>query len=91
MTRRESSTLVGAGDDHSVAQTVERLDREFCGSVHRNVIVTVVRRSRRELDSPSAGALPELLERLARQRLLLATAPRWGCAAHPAGGRPNGG
>jgi hypothetical protein len=41
-----------------------------CGSIHPRIIVSVVRRSRHELDSPSAGALPELLERLARQRLL---------------------
>jgi len=70
MTRNELSTIIGASDDQSILETVQRLDREFCGSVHRGFIVTVVRRSRHELDSPSAEALPELVERLARQRLL---------------------
>jgi len=70
MTRRTPSATTGTRTDRSVAEAVERLDREFRGAVRRDVIVTVVRRSHQELDSPSAGALPELLERLARQRLL---------------------
>lgn len=70
MTRNRSSTTSRAGDDQSVTEAVQRLDREFRGAVHRGVIVAVVRRARWELDSPSAAALPELLERLARQRLL---------------------
>jgi hypothetical protein len=32
-------------------------------------VLAVVARSRTDLDTPSAGALPELVERLARQRL----------------------
>lgn len=70
MSRNGSSMTVGADDDRSITEAVQRLDREFRGSVHRRLIVAVVRRSRRELDSPSAEALPELVERLARQRLL---------------------
>jgi len=70
MTHNESFMATGAYGDDSVAEAVQRLDREFRGSVHRGVIISVVRRSRRELDSPSAEALPELVERLARQRLL---------------------
>lgn len=70
MTRNESSMTTGADGDDSVAEAVQRLDREFRGSVHRGIIISVVRRSRHELDSPSAEALPELVERLARQRLL---------------------
>jgi hypothetical protein len=38
--------------------------------VHRDVILGVVHRSRDELDTPSSEAPPELVERLARQRLL---------------------
>jgi hypothetical protein len=65
-----SELLTRVRDDRSVIEAVHRLDREFRGAVHRGVIVQVVRRSRDELDSPSPGALPELVERLARQRLL---------------------
>lgn len=70
MMRSESTGHVLSGDDLAVTEAVRRLDREFRGSIHQGIIVRVVRRSRHELDSPSAGALPELLERLARQRLL---------------------
>jgi hypothetical protein len=70
MIRKESNTTIGVGDDKSVAEAVQRLDREFRGSTHRGVMIDVVRRSRRELDGSPAGALPELVERLARQRLL---------------------
>jgi hypothetical protein len=70
MMRSESTGHVLPGDDLAVTEAVQRLDREFRGSVHPRIVVSVVRRSRHELDSPSPGALPELLERLARQRLL---------------------
>ena len=36
----------------------------------RPAIAEVVRRSRQDLDGPHPAALPELVERLARQRLL---------------------
>ena len=67
---RSESTDCSSSDDVLVSEAVQRLEREFRGSIHRGVIAGVVRRSRHELDSPSAGALPELVERLARQRLL---------------------
>ena len=68
--RSDSTGHVLPGDELAVTEAVQRLDREFHGSIHPRIIVSVVRRSRHELDSPSSGALPELLERLARQRLL---------------------
>ena len=67
---RSESTDCSSSDDVLVSEAVQRLEREFRGSIHRGVIAGVVRRSRHEVDSPSAGALPELVERLARQRLL---------------------
>ena len=70
MTLNGWSMTTDAGDDRSIVDAVQRLDREFRGVVPRGVIVSVVRRSHHELDSPCAEALPELLERLARQRLL---------------------
>ena len=68
--RSESTGHVLPGDDLALTEAVQRLDREFRGSIHPGDIVAVVRRSRHELDSHSPGALPELVERLARQRLL---------------------
>jgi hypothetical protein len=70
MTLNGWSMTTDAGDHRSIVHAVQRLDREFRGAVPRGVIVSVVRRSHHELDSPCAEALPELLERLARQRLL---------------------
>jgi len=70
MIRHESCTPTAVGADQWVAEAVQRLEQEFRGSLRRDVIINVVRRSRSELDSPSVEALPELLERLARQRLL---------------------
>ena len=70
MIRHKSCTPTAVGADQWVAEAVQRLEQEFRGSLRRDVIINVVRRSRSELDSPSVEALPELLERLARQRLL---------------------
>jgi hypothetical protein len=53
----------------SMADVVERLATVFDGRVRRPVIVAVVRRCRRELDIVSGPPLPEMLERLAHQRL----------------------
>ena len=53
-----------------LVEAAHRLDREFRGRVHPGLIRTVVRHSHEQLDCPSAAALPELVERLARQRLL---------------------
>ena len=74
---RSESTDCSSSDDVLVSEAVQRLEREFRGSIHRGVIAGVVRRSRHELDSPSAGALPELVERLARQRLLQHSSNQW--------------
>ena len=70
MTSNGPSTPAGAGDDRFLNEAVRRLHQELHGSVHRDVILGVVHRSHNELDSPSSEALPELVERLARQRLL---------------------
>ena len=71
MNRNGPLTNRTARDDvRPLVGAVHRLDREFRGSVPPNLIRTVVRHSHDQLDCPSDGALPELVERLARQRLL---------------------
>lgn len=50
--------------------TVHRLQAEFADRVSGTTIRSVVRRSRADLSGAPVGALPELVERLARQRLL---------------------
>jgi hypothetical protein len=67
---RSVAFVGGPTEERCVVDAVHRLDREFRGTVGRHVILGVVRRSRAELDGPPPGALPELVERLARQRLL---------------------
>jgi hypothetical protein len=47
----------------------ERLFAEFGSDIPLSDIMTVLRRSRAELDIASPATLPELLERLARERL----------------------
>jgi hypothetical protein len=54
--------------DPSVRSAVARLRQEF-PDVGRGSIVLVVRTCREELRGSPDGALPELVERLARQRL----------------------
>ncbi len=56
-------------DDRSYADVAERLFRTFHAVYPLPVIIAVLQRCRTELDSVPAGAMPELLERLARQRL----------------------
>lgn len=56
--------------DPSVRAAVDRLTAEFAGRFPERLVDTVVRGSRRDLDSVPADALPEMVERLARQRLL---------------------
>ena len=63
-----------------------RLEREFAGAVQRPAIAEVVRRSRQDLDGPHPAALPELVERLARQRLLQGGSP--GCSPSWPGAAP---
>lgn len=48
---------------------VERLHREFGAQLARSEILAVVHQCHHQLDSVAAEALPELLDRLARQRL----------------------
>jgi hypothetical protein len=53
-----------------IAEKIERLTPEFAGQLSSRTIATVVRHSRSDLDIGLPTALPELLERLARQRLI---------------------
>ena len=54
--------------DPSVRSAIARLRQEF-PEIGPGPIVLVVRTCREELRGSPAGALPELVERLARQRL----------------------
>ena len=63
--------------DPVIDDAVERLVFEFTGRMSPRTVTAVVHRSRHDLDSCPPAALPELTERLARQRLndhLLASA-----------------
>jgi hypothetical protein len=67
-------TLVASLDadptlDRSVDDAVARLAEEFSDRVRPHLIVRVVRDCRRDLGGSPVGALPELVERLARIRL----------------------
>ena len=55
--------------DPAVEQAVDRLRDEYAGRVRPQLVVRVVRESRRDLGGSPVGALPELVERLARYRL----------------------
>jgi len=59
-------------DDPAVAAAVARLSAEFAPRVQPSVISRVVVGSRVDLSGAPGPALPELVERLARQRLLQA-------------------
>jgi hypothetical protein len=61
--------FAGLSIDLSVDQAVDRLAEEFSDRVRRQLIVRVVRDCRRDLGGSPVGALPELVERLARIRL----------------------
>ena len=61
--------FVGLSLDLSVDQAVDRLVEEFSDRLRRQLIVRVVRDCRRDLGGSPVGALPELVERLARIRL----------------------
>ncbi len=56
-----------------VAEIIERLFAEFERHHPLPHIVTVVRQARRQLDGEPVHALPELVERLARERLSVPT------------------
>lgn len=55
---------------NSLTDVVERLYRDFDGGVELRAVIAVVEQCRDELDAHSHDALPELVERLARQRLI---------------------
>jgi hypothetical protein len=55
--------------DSSVNDAVARLAEEFADHLRPQMIVRVVRDCRRDLGGSPVGALPELVERLARHRL----------------------
>jgi hypothetical protein len=58
--------------DSSVDQAVARLAEEFGSHLGPQMVIRVVRDCRRDLGGSPVGALPELVERLARHRLLQA-------------------
>lgn len=60
--------------DPAVAAAITRLSAEFAENMRSAVISRVVVGSRRDLSGAPAPALPELVERLARQRLLQSAA-----------------
>jgi len=57
-------------DDYSYCDVTERLFSEFERAHPLPVIAAVVRQCRADLDGSPREAVPELVERLARQRLL---------------------
>ena len=64
-----SSELSELATDTSVESAVSRLGAEFGARLSKQVLITVVDDCRRELGGSPIGALPELVERLARYRL----------------------
>jgi hypothetical protein len=64
-----ASLLADPPVDRSVDQAVARLAAEFSDRLRPQLIVRVVRDCRRDLGGSPVGALPELVERLARIRL----------------------
>jgi len=57
-------------DDLALAGAIARLSVEFADDVPAPIVSRVVVRSRRDLSGVPAPALPELVERLARERLI---------------------
>ncbi len=57
-------------EPESLADVVDHLAELFVPRVSRSTIVGVVRRCRRELDIIHGASVPEMVERLAHQRLL---------------------
>ena len=69
-----ASLLADPTVDHSVDDAVARLAEEFSDRLRPQLIVRVVRDCRRDLGGSPIGAMPELVERLARIRLVDAIA-----------------
>ena len=67
---RAATAPAAAWTDPAVAAVIRRLAPEFCGQPGWLTVVRIVLQARRDLDDLHPPALPELLERLARQRLL---------------------
>lgn len=64
------SERLGTGPgDPAVEQAVDRLRDECAGRIRPQLLVRVVRDCRRDLGGSPVGAMPELVERLARVRL----------------------
>jgi hypothetical protein len=64
--------------ENASSEVIERLSREFDRRIPLSVIVEVVHQCADQLRGNPQAALPELLERLARQRLkFLDTVPAW--------------
>jgi hypothetical protein len=63
------ATAVATAPDFSIDEAVDRLALEFSDQVRRPLIMRVVRNCRRDLGGSPVGAMPELVERLARYRL----------------------
>ena len=59
----------GTTGDEAVTAAVGRLAPEYAGRVGPHLVVRVVRTCRKELGGSPVGAMPELVERLARYRL----------------------
>ncbi len=59
--------------DDALVDIAVRLHAEFSDHVTLADILDVIDGCRRDLEAPSAAALPELVERLARQRLATVT------------------
>ena len=60
-----------------LVEVAVRVDAEFADRATLAEVLAVVARSRNDLHTPSAAAVPEMVERLARQRLA-------DCVASPA-------
>jgi hypothetical protein len=67
----------------NVVDVTERLMAEFEGRLGLDLVWPVVHGCRRDLDGTPVGALPELVERLARQRLIDTLEPLAGPGPHP--------
>jgi hypothetical protein len=63
------TSAVRPATDPSIDLAVARLAEEFSDRLRPQLIVRVVRNCRRDLGGSPVGAMPELVERLARYRL----------------------
>jgi hypothetical protein len=71
-----SAPSVHPAHDASVVAAVSRLSAEFAADLQQPLVRQVVLGSRRDLAGSPVTALPELVERLARQRLLQSMSSR---------------